>query len=324
MAASRGFKIFAWFLAIAIILLLVWLFVRVSAGRSSTAKPAPAVATVQKATASAPGGESYEMVSWNVQTFGNVKPERLEAARRAYAAVISTMVCVMAVQEIANDKGLALFESALPGGASAWTASFSDTPDSQDNAIFVRKGCASIKADGLLFQEGPDVNAARHPIRWARIASEGGSDFTLLSLHLSFEGGNTEAAEREMNAVLDWLSVYTKNPANGDVVIAGDFNLPSRQGKALSARGKSASWPAVDELIEKHGGQRLSVLVDEPTSRPKGVPQNNYDHFVVTDSMLARLSSARRADIALVDGAEAPGGRAKVSDHYPVEALVAK
>ncbi len=324
MASSRGFKIFAWLLAIAIILLLVLLFIRLHSERRApgpvSAQSAPAA---EKAASSAAGG-AYELVSWNVQTFGNVKPERLEAARRAYAAVISTMVCVMAVQEIANDKGLALFESGLPGGPTAWTASFSDTPDSQDNAIFVRKGCASIKADGLLFQEGPDINAARHPVRWARISSEGGSDFTLLSLHLSFEGGNTAAAEREMDAVLDWLAVYSKDPANRDVVIAGDFNLPSRQGKALSARGKSASWPAVEELIEKHGGQHLTVLVDEPTSRPKGVPQNNYDHFVVTDSMLARLASPRRAEIALVDGAETPGGRARVSDHYPVEALVSK
>jgi hypothetical protein len=63
---------------------------------------------------------------------------------------------------------------------------------------------------------------------------------------LTFKEGNAAESKREMKNVLDWLDVYLKNPKNDpDVIIAGDFNLASDEGKPLRVFSKvSGSFPA--------------------------------------------------------------------------------
>lgn len=274
----------------------------------------------------------FSLLSWNVQTFGSVNPTRQAAAKSAYAAVVTTNVYVMAVQEIANERGMETFLALLPGGTTTWAASFVDTPDSQDNAIVYRIGYATITATGFLFADAetgePDRTKAVHPIRWAHVDA-GGVDFTLLSLHLTFKGGDAAASKAEMRAVLDWLKDYLKTPgADPDVIIAGDFNLPSEMGKTMSARSQSAKWFTLDSIIAEDGrfatgSHRLTVLVNDPTSRPSKKPVNNYDHFVVTEDARKALHGARRVPIGLVDQADARS-KVRVSDHYPIEGWFSK
>jgi endonuclease/exonuclease/phosphatase family metal-dependent hydrolase len=271
--------------------------------------------------------KAFTIVSWNVQTFGNVKPERRDAFNAASEAVISTSVHVIAAQEVANERSLHLLESLLPGGTLSWTASFKDTPDAQDNAILVRVDVTTITADGFLFEDPetgePDRTKALHPVRWAHIGI-GKRDFTLLSLHLTFKNGDASATKKEFLAILDWLVDYFKDPkSDPDVILAGDFNLPSEKGKDASKRGKEADWFTLDSIIQEHGHfdrgpHRLRVLVDEPTSRPNKLPANNYDHFIVSTDELKRSIDAERVPIDYVDRADSKV-QARVSDHYPIK-----
>lgn len=274
--------------------------------------------------------KSFELVSWNVQTFGNVSKQRQLVIEPTYMSVISTTVYVFAAQEIAHNRGLALFESLLPGGTVAWQASFQDTSDSQDNGIFVRVNQATITAQGFLFADKktgrPMRSKAVHPVRWVH-ARVDDFDFLLLSLHLTFQGGDASASKKEFFAVLNWLKEYLQSAHyDPDIIIAGDFNLPSEKGKPLSARYAEKKWISLDEMIREHGffaegPKRLHVLVDEPTSRPNKDPINNYDHFVVSESALKKVLSARRVLRQLVDAADV-GKPGRVSDHYPIEAIV--
>lgn len=269
------------------------------------------------ALAGAARAEDFALVSWNVQTFGAVKPARQALCREAYQDVLSTGVLVLAIQEIANDKGERIFQSLLPGGADAWSASFQDTSDSQDNALFFRNDRVSAPRRGFLYADAvsgrPDRAKAAHPIRWAHVRVDD-FDFTLVTVHLTFKKGDASAAKKELWALLDWLSDYLADPKNDpDVIVAGDFNLPSEKGRLESRRAGEARWMSIESVIREHGKlsegpSRLTVLVDEPTSRDEGGPVNNYDHFLVSQDVFEEFLSAGRGPTAIP----------KVSDHYPI------
>lgn len=233
--------------------------------------------------------EEFSLVSWNVQAFGRVKAERLALCEQAYAAVVSTDVWVLAVQEIANEKGSALFMSRLPEGP--WAPSFEDTPDPMDNALYFR-GAASAPRRGFLFADPetgrPDRSKLLHPARWAHVRA-GDFDFTLVSVHLTYARGDARRTKVELRALLEWAAAYLAEPANDpDVVIAGDFNL------------------SAEELEELAAPLKLRVLVTEPTTKGR----RSYDHFLVSEDVAEELVAAGRSP------AEVP----PVSDHFPIVA----
>lgn len=280
-------------------------------------------------SASSSCAKTFELVSWNVQTFGAMDAKRLALIKPAYKMVFSTSVIVFAAQEIAHDNGLKLFESLLPGGTTTWRASFENTPDSQDNGIFFRIDQSTITAQGFLFANKktgkPDRAKAIHPVRWSHVKVDG-FDFLLLSLHLTFKEGDAAASKKEFFAVLDWLKAYTQSANNDpDIIITGDFNLPSEKGKAFSDRHAEKKWLPLEGMIQEHGffiegPKKLHVLVDEPTSRPQKKPANNYDHFIVSESVFKRLVSVGRIPREFIDSADV-GKSGRISDHYPVEAV---
>lgn len=272
--------------------------------------------------------QKLSVLSWNIQNFGGVSPSRQAVARTAYAAVLSTDITVVAVQEITHAKGLETLLSLLPGATMQWGVSFEDTPSSHDNGVVYRTAMATITAQGFVYgdtkSKKPNRSKVLHPARWAHICVDD-FDFTIISLHLTYKQGNTKESKRELINILDWLEQYFKDANNDpDVVLAGDFNLPSIKGKALSKRKKQASFMPLESIIQEHGKfltgpHRLTVLIDEPTSRSKKGPANNYDHFILTQSLLDRLIKAERLPTDLVDKADA-GKDVLVSDHYPIMA----
>jgi len=266
------------------------------------------------------------IISWNVQTFGNLAPARKAVCVEAYRNVISSHVTVLAVQELINQKGEALFLSLLPGASQQWGVSFEDTSSSHDNGVFYRAAVATITAQGFVYgdtpSKKPDRSKVLHPARWAHIRVDD-FDFTIVSLHLTYQKGDTRESKREMLNILDWLVQYFKDPkSDPDVILAGDFNLPSSKGKPLSKRKKEASFMTLESIIQEHGKfltgpRKLSVLIDEPTSRSRKGAGNNYDHFILTQSVLERLISADRVPVEIVDKVDA-GKDVRVSDHYPI------
>jgi len=268
------------------------------------------------------------IVSWNVQNMGEISSARRQVASEAYHAVITTDVALVAVQEIINPKGLSVLLDLFPGATVQWGASFEDTPSSHDNGLFYRTAVATITAQGFLYADvvskKPNRSKVLHPARWAHVRVDD-FDFTIISLHLTYKQGDTKESKRELLNILAWLEQYFKDPNNDpDVILAGDFNLPSSKGKALSKRKKEASFMTLDSIIQEHGKflagpRKLSVLIDEPTSRSRKGAGNNYDHFILTQSALERLISADRVPMEIVDKVDA-GKDVRVSDHYPIVA----
>ncbi|NLO90526.1 MAG: hypothetical protein GX410_00855 [Elusimicrobia bacterium] len=262
----------------------------------------------------------FEVMSWNVQTFGNIKPAREAVIRKAYEAAVSSNVYVVAVQEVANRSGMDTLLGLLPGGTRQWAVSFEDTPDGQDNAIAYRRDCATVTAEGFLFldEQGlPDRSKARHPIRWASLQA-GAFKWTMLSLHLTFQGGDAASSARELGYVLDWAVERLKSQqVYGDFMIAGDFNLPTEKGKEASKRSKDKKWIPLEPLLKANGAGTLAVFVDEPTSRAHKQPGNNYDHFIVSPALKGSVARVGRVPPEAVDAAD-HGSAAMVSDHYPV------
>ncbi len=297
-----------------------------------------------KAAADVQDAASMRIISWNIQTWGSsVNPKRQDG----YRAILDHMFSenrtarVLSVQELAHEAGAKNFESLLPGGADRWNLSFQDSTDSQDNGFYTQKD-VGVDCDRLLFSKGgtpvePDKEKSLHPARVAHM-HVGKLDFTIVTLHLTYEDGNADASRRELRAILDWLTEYYKDPKNDpDVILSGDFNLPTRKGKEQSTRGSEGNWHPVEDIIEeyplfreekdKQGRRRakktqLIALVDERTSRQKGEPANNYDHFIMSGDLWDEeyvLGSAGPMPANFLHGVEKKL-EVYISDHYPISA----
>jgi endonuclease/exonuclease/phosphatase family metal-dependent hydrolase len=178
-----------------------------------------------------------------------------------------------------------------------------------NNAIFAGPG-VRVDCSGNL-----DLPGVQHPPHMAHL-TVGDADFTLVSVHLSYAGGDASASIAELKAIMAWVRAQAAKPgADPDFVIAGDFNLPTSQGKALSSRAGDRSWGPLEDSL----GGGFTALVDEPTSRRgKTAAANNYDHFLVSaDFANEELVSAGAVDQSEVALAEREAG-ARASDHYPI------
>jgi len=271
----------------------------------------------------------FRLISWNVQTFGgNIAPAR----ERAYGQLLDHMFSrsrsskVLALQEIANDEGRDIFAENLPGGSDRWNPSFQNTNDAQDNGFFtqhqVQVDCeqfmyAKIGEDGR-WRSDPD--RIRHPVRVSHM-KVGNFDFTLINLHLTFAKGDANASLREFNQVLAWLTNYFTDPnSDPDVIITGDFNLNS-----ATLHAALQQWPQFRYNFDENGQPvatptTMVTLVSEPTSRSRGVPKNNYDHFIMTaDTYLEEYvpGSAGAMNPGLLQSIEEEN-EVYVSDHLPI------
>jgi len=292
---------------------------------------------LQRQMAQAQRRSIFRILSWNVQTFGKLKPER-EAAYEMLGEMFSSKRSskVLALQEVANDKGSDTFSDLLPGGGKRWNKSFQNTSDSQDNGFYTQKS-VEVECDEFLFaRENEDGgydrdDKAQHPVRAAHMRV-GDFDFTLITLHLTFKGGDTNASGEELKDILRWLENYFDNPENDpDVILAGDFNMTTRAG-ATSSRKVTLEdiieqFPTFQRTYDADGKRvpkktELIALVDAPTSRHKGETKNNYDHFIVSGDVYDEEyvgGSAGPIPAAFIEAAE-KAHDVYVSDHLPISA----
>ena len=258
-----------------------------------------------------PSGELGRIISWNVQTLGKKASKAKKDALRygLGRALIGAGPAILAAQEIANDKGAETLTRQLPGEGRDWTVSFDDTSDAMNNAIFAGPG-VKVDCAGNLMLDG-----VRHPPRMAHL-TVGGADFTLLSVHLSYDKGDADSSAAELKLIMAWVRAQAAKPgADPDFVIAGDYNLATANGKTLSARAEDRSWTPLEESM----GKGFTALVDEPTSRHgrEGVA-NNYDHFLVSDDFFNEefVVAGAVSTTEVVAAEKQAGGRA--SDHFPI------
>jgi hypothetical protein len=282
-------------------------------------KPAPP-APQPVAPAPAPAAV-VRIVSWNLQTFGkHINPGRKRASEKAMEAVFKDpQTKLLAAQEIADDEAADVVQGELPSEG-RWTRSFENSSDPQDNGFFARDG-VQLECSAFLFA---DRGKSRHPARAAHVRI-GALDFTIITVHLAYDHGHADHAFDELRHVLDWIRAYEARPgADPDVVIAGDFNLPTRAGKAASQRAHDAQWKPIDDVINEYADLQLVPLVDQPTSRQNGEAANNYDHFVISKHLADTafvVGSAGRMPEDGLKAIEASEG-AQISDHFPISAQV--
>ncbi len=276
------------------------------------------------------------LVSWNIQVGGvSTSPTatRPPLVANALQRLFLGTYQFLAAQEISGSGNSTVLLDLLPGEATTWNASFVDTTDAQDNGFWYRP-IFGTEDERTLFTTGvtdgngrlvSDSSLAVHPPRAAHFRIND-FDFTLITLHLTFANGDTTESAREMGVLLDYLDSYFEQPGHDpDVIISGDFNIPSR----LSGQTGSAGI-VLDSLFDSDprfqvSERRFVVTVHDPTSRRSrangGTPANNYDHFIFSADALEELVQARRVSTEiLTDNIDDPEQRL-TSDHFPIVAF---
>ncbi|MCC6390747.1 MAG: lamin tail domain-containing protein [Bryobacterales bacterium] len=275
------------------------------------------------------------LVSWNIQV-GGASPTsdtRPPMVKSVLNALFGGSYQLLAAQEIPSAESSEFFRTLLPGGSAMWQASFFDSTDSMDNGLYYQAG-VKLRDAAPLFVIGdrdeagrylPDTNKAVHPPQVAQFEA-GNFDFTVITLHLTFAGGDTAASTAEFSHLLDYLDWYFQQPGHDpDVIVCGDFNTPSALSGDTGRDGLTLDSVLGADPRFQTGERRFVVTVHEPTSRRPaasgGGPANNYDHCVLSADTMEEFIQARRVDTTiLTDHPDDPEQRL-TSDHFPMVSL---
>jgi uncharacterized protein (TIGR03437 family) len=306
--------------------------------RLSDLKHSPALVPLPEVTDdfSAVPEDWLAVLCWNIQV-GGTSPSptalRPPLVQRALARILSGSYDLLAAQEVSGTANAEKLASQLPGGPQDWSFSFVDTTDRQDNGFWYQSRVMISEARPLFVSTMMDASGrlvtdpslAVHPPYAAHFVV-GDFDFTLVTLHLTFAGGDTSESVRELRVLLDYLDLYFQQPEHDpDVIVCGDFNTPSLLSGQSGSGGLIVDSVFDDDPRFQTGERRFVVAVHEPTSRTTvgngGLPLNNYDHFVLSADVMEELVQARRlAPEVLTDDPADPEDRL-TSDHYPTIAF---
>ncbi len=272
------------------------------------------------------------LISWNIQVGGtstSAGAPRPPMVGEALAKMFGGTYQILAAQEIPSQGSAELLQSMLPGGPAQWDFFFFDTTDSMDNGFWYRAGVETYGSVPLFVTDRlengrivPDSSKAKHPPVVAQFRV-GDFDFTAISLHLTFAGGDTEESVRELENVLDYLDWYFNQPGHDpDVIVCGDFNIPSRLSGQTGKNGITLDSVFDGDPRFQEGERRFAVTVHEPTSRTSaakgGEPANNYDHCVLSADTLEEFIQARRVDPEILTSHPEDPEERLTSDHFPI------
>lgn len=240
---------------------------------------------------------------------------------------------ILAAQEISGAANAAALTDMLPGGQENWRALFTDTSDSQDNGVWLRAAIRPSAFSTLFIHAATDSSGRRlvdtsrttHPPAVATFTI-GDFDFTLILLHLTFADGQSQQSAREFGEILNYLDSYFQQPGHDpDVIIAGDFNIPTRLSGQVGSGGVILDPIFEDDPRFRIGNRRFVATVHEPTSRgpaaQDGAPRNNYDHFILSVDALEEFIQARRVDPEILTADPDDPELRLTSDHFPIVAF---
>jgi hypothetical protein len=192
--------------------------------------------------------ETLTIATWNIREFGRRK--RLDASLH-YIAEILGQFDLISIVELRDD--VSELETVLSYMGNYWRVVYSDYITDAggnreriayvyDKRAVVFTGLASHAAAPRKKQGGEWVSS----IGWWRPPymasfSSGNFDFVLLSAHIRWGSGGEAERVSEIELLADWVSTRAKAKAfgNKDVLVVGDFNIPTLQGpmyKALRQR----------------------------------------------------------------------------------------
>ena len=192
--------------------------------------------------------ETLNIATWNIREFG--KKARSPAAIHYIAEVIGQFDLVGVVECRDN---LGDLERVMPILGPYWDVVYSDAiPDPGGNRerivyLFDSRACTfnglAAEASPPRAKQGTEYLPATSWWRAPYLASfkAGSFDFVAFTTHIRW-GDGLPARQAEIQGIASWLGakVKDKNAEDKDVIVMGDFNIPSRDSplfKALTGQG---------------------------------------------------------------------------------------
>ena len=192
--------------------------------------------------------ETLNIATWNVREFG--KKRRSDAAIHYVAEIIGRFDLVGLVELRDNLQDL---QRILPILGPYWDAVYSDAiPDPGGNRericyLYDQRACTfngmAAEASPPRKKRGTEYVSEESWWRAPYVASfkAGNFDFLVFTVHVRW-GSDEATREREIQGLANWLEAKIKdrNCEDRDVIVMGDFNIPSRQStmfQALTSKG---------------------------------------------------------------------------------------
>lgn len=190
--------------------------------------------------------ETLNIATWNIRAFG--KGQRTEAAIH-YIAEILGQFDLIGIVELCDD--LADLGRVLQILGPTWRAVYSDMiPDAGGNRerlgfVYDKRAVTfnglAAEANAPRAKKGveylPETSFWRSPYMASFRA--GSFDFVVLTTHIRW-GNSTEARRAEIGMLADWIEAkrLEKTHEDKDLIVMGDFNIPSRTDPLFAAIAK--------------------------------------------------------------------------------------
>jgi endonuclease/exonuclease/phosphatase family metal-dependent hydrolase len=245
--------------------------------------------------------QTLNIASWNIREFG--KSRRTEASIH-YLAEILGQFDVIGIVELRDD--LTDLNRVLEILGPYWRAVYSDTiPDpggNRERLAFIYDKRAAVFT-GFAAEASPprakkgeeylsEISFWRSP--YMASFKAGNFDFVLLTVHIRW-GENLEARRKEIEAVADWIEAkrLEKTKEDKDLIVMGDFNIPSRTDalfKAVSKHGLQIP----KALLGSHGtdlarGKRYDQILHYPIYPDNFTNAGGELDFFIDASHIAEL-----------------------------------
>jgi endonuclease/exonuclease/phosphatase family metal-dependent hydrolase len=199
--------------------------------------------------------ESLVVATWNVRDFG--KRKRSESAIHYIAEILSQfdLIGLVELRDDLTDLGRVL-DLLGPNWKAVFSDFVEDDAGNHERIAFVYD-TRMVRMTGLAAEANPPrkKNAAgeyQNEFSWWRapymVSFEAGSfDFVVMATHTRYTGG-VAARTKEIQELREWIERRLAEPFvdDRDVIVMGDFNIPSRASaayKALIGDGKTLVLP---------------------------------------------------------------------------------
>ncbi len=246
--------------------------------------------------------ETLNIATWNIREFG--KKARSQAAIHYIAEILGQFDLIGIVELRDNLDDL---HKVLPILGPYWRAVYSDQiPDAggnreriayiYDKRAVVFNGLAA-EANAPRSKKGleylPETEFWRSPY----IASfrSGNFDFVVLTTHIRW-GDSLEERRKELEMLADWIEGRRRDKYNedSDIIVMGDFNIPSRDDVLFKAITKHGLQIPKSLLGTKHGSnlekdKRYDQILHYPIFPENFTNAGGVLDFYVSDSRIKEL-----------------------------------
>jgi endonuclease/exonuclease/phosphatase family metal-dependent hydrolase len=211
--------------------------------------------------------QTLNLATWNIREFG--KRPRSEAAIH-YIAEILGQFDLIALAELRDKLGdlQRVLKILGPYWKVVYSDYISDSPGNYERIGYLFDG-RSVRFTGLAAEVDPERQKNKASgeyvaaISWWRspyIASfrAGHFDFVVITAHIRW-GSSEKVREQELTSLAQWIDKKVKEQGwdDKDIILMGDFNIPSRTGKLFKAI-TSTGLQAPKALLEKTHGSDLA------------------------------------------------------------------